>query len=56
MPDHGVYIVAREFAGQRYNSVFFTPSAEVLDQATLTEAMRWPGAKAGRGSPLRCSP
>jgi predicted RNase H-like nuclease len=43
---------AREFVGPRRNSVFFTPSAEVLDQATLTEAnvlargQGWPGITA----------
>jgi predicted RNase H-like nuclease len=31
-------VAAREFVGPRRNSVFFTPSAEVLDRATLTEA------------------
>lgn len=29
---------ARDFVDKRRNSVFFTPSAEVLDQATLSEA------------------
>jgi predicted RNase H-like nuclease len=31
-------VAAREFVGPRRNSVFFTPTTEVLDQATLTEA------------------
>ena len=44
-------IEARRFVGQRRNSVFFTPSAELLAMATLAEANIWPAIRGGPASP-----